>query len=130
MADLTAQVRKPVLSGAQAVNYVAVSASDTFTAAPGASYILHYKNGATPTASGAFTVTDPTTPIPPDSGAAAGFADGVTKAAGSMLANTEFVARIANTDRFRNSTGQITLVHGGTLTTVTVAILGPFPAGQ
>jgi hypothetical protein len=127
MADLTASVQAPTQTGV-APTYAACSASDTFTAVPNARYILHYKNGATATASGSFTVTDPTTPIPTGSGAAAGFADQVTKAAGSMLANTELVSQIPNTNRFRDSTGKITLVHGGTLTTLTVAIIGPLPA--
>jgi len=129
MTDLTTQVRQPGLSGAQAANYAAIAAADFFTAIPGASYILHYKNGATPTGSGIFSVTDPTTPIPSGSGAVAGFADGILKPTGAFAANTEFIARIPNSDRFRDSTGKINLVHGGgTLTTATVAILGPFPA--
>lgn len=130
MADLTAQVRQPVLSGAQAANYAAISAADFFIAAPGASYILHYKNGATPTGSGIFSVQDRNTPIPVGSAQVAGFADGLLKPTGVFAANTEFIARIANTDRFRDSLGRINLDHGGgTLTTATVAILGPYPAG-
>lgn len=127
MADLTSSVKALTALGAAPV-YVAVSAADKFTAIPNAKYILHYKNGATPTASGAFTVTDTTTPTPDGSAAAAGFADLVTKAAGSMLASTELVCVIPNSSRFRDANGQINLVHGGTLTTVTVAILGPLPA--
>lgn len=129
MADLTTQVRQPTLSGAQAANYTPISAADFFTALPGASYILHYKNGATPTGSGVFTVTDPTTPIPLHSAQVAGFADGILKPTGVFAASAEFIARIGNTDRWRDSQGRINLVHlGGTLTTATVAILGPFPA--
>lgn len=130
MADLTTAIRTPVLSGAQAVNYAAISATDFFVAAAGASYILHYKNGATPTGSGVFSVQDRNTPIPVGSGAVAGYADGITKPTGVFAANTEFIARIANSDRFRDSLGRINLDHGGgTLTTATVAILGPYPAG-
>lgn len=127
MADLTSSVQQLGNAGA-APTYATVGAADFFTAVPNARYELHYKNGATPTASGAFTVTDPTTPIPAGSGAVAGFADQVVKAAGSMLANTELKAIIANSNRFRDANGRINLVHGGTLTTVTVNILGPFPA--
>lgn len=126
MADLTAQIRQLSLVGA-APNYVAVSATDFFSAIPNARYILHYQNGATPTASGAFSITDPTTPVPPGSGAVAGFADVITKASGSMLASTELLVGISNSDRFRDANGRINLVHGGTLTTVKVAILGPLP---
>lgn len=127
MADLSAFVQKPSYTGV-APTYSAVSAADYFVAQPNSRYEVHYKNGATATASGAFTVTDPTTPVPSGSGSVAGFADAVVKAAGSMLANTELKAIIANSDRFRDSNGRINLVHGGTLTTVTVNILGPFPA--
>lgn len=127
MADLTASVQQLGVTGA-APTYVAVNAGDFFVAQPNARYELHYKNGATPTASGAFTVTDPTTPIPQGSASVAGFADQVVKAAGSMLANTELKVIISNSNRFRDNQGRINLVHGGTLTTVTVNILGPFPA--
>jgi len=127
MADLTAQVQSLTQTGV-APNYVAVSAGDFFTAQPNARYELHYKNGATPTASGAFTVTDQTTPAPTGATPGAGFADQVVKAAGSMLASTELKAIIVNSTRFRDSNGRINLVHGGTLTTVTVNIVGPMPA--
>lgn len=127
MADLSASVQKLGVVGA-APTYVAANATDFFVAQPGSRYILHYKNGATPTASGAFSVTDPTTPIPQGSSQIAGFADVVTKASGSMLANTELVVDIPNSNRHRDSNGRINLIHGGTLTTVTVCIMGPFPA--
>lgn len=127
MADQTAFVQKPTLTGI-APTYQQANATDFFTAQPNARYILHYKNGATPTATGAFTVGDNTTPIPANSGAVAGFADGVLKAAGSMLGNTELVCEIPNSNRFRDTNGRINLAHGGTLTTLTLGILGPFPA--
>lgn len=127
MADLTAQVRQPGVAG-QAPNYVAVSASDTFKPQPNSRYILHYKNGATTTGGALpFKITDPTTPIPQGSGALAGFADAIVSATG-MGATSELIAQIPNSNRFRDANGNITLVHGGTFTTVTVAILGPFPA--
>lgn len=127
MADLTSAVQQPSFAGV-APTYTAVSASDFFTAKPNSRYIIHYKNGATPTASGAFTATDQTTQIPQGSGAVAGFADAILKASGSMLASTELVSVIGKSDRFMDSTGKITLVHGGTITTVSVCILGPYPA--
>jgi hypothetical protein len=127
MADQTAFVQLPTLTGS-APTYQVANATDFFTAVPNARYELHYKNGATPTATGAFTVTDGTTPIPPGSGAVAGFADGILKATGSMLASTELVCVISNSNRFRDSNGRINLVHGGTLTTLTLGIRGPFPA--
>lgn len=126
MANLTDQVRNPGIAGL-APNYVAVSASDTFQAVPNARYVLHYKCGGTPTGVGDFKVVDTTTPTPAGAELAAGFADAVVQD-GGMLASTERVAVIPNSNRFRNSSGVITLTHGGTLTTVTLAIMGPFPA--
>jgi len=127
MADQTANIQKPGLTGV-APTYAAANATDFFTAAPNSRYEIHYKNGATPTATGAFTITDPTTVAPPGSGAVAGFADAIVKATGSMLANTELKCVISNSDRFRDANGRINFVHGGTLTTVVMNILGPFPA--
>lgn len=127
MTDMTAAVQKPSYNGV-APTYTACTAADNFTAAPNSRYILHYKNGATATATGDFHAIDQTTTIPPGSGAVAGFADAILKPAGSMLASTELVAVIDNSTRFRDNTGKIQLVHGGTLTTLSVCIMGPFPA--
>lgn len=126
MADLTSSIQKPGLVGVNPT-YAQANASDFFTAAPNSQYVIHYKNGATPTATGAFSITDPTTAIPSGSAAVAGFADAITKASGSMLASTE-LKLVVSSNRFRDANGRINLVHGGTLTTVTVGITGPFPA--
>lgn len=125
MADQTANIQKPGLTGV-APTYAAANATDFFTAQPASRYELHYKNGATPTGAATFKVTDPTTPIPAGSSAVAGFADAVIQSAG-MSATTELKAVIPNSDRFRDANGKINLVHGGTLTSVTLNILGPFP---
>lgn len=124
MTDFSAQVQKPGQAGI-APTYNAVTAADFFVAARNARYMLHYKNGATPTGAGSFKVADATTPIPPGSGAAAGFADVVVQNAG-MGATTELVSWIDNSDRHRDANGRINLAHTGTLTTVQVAIFGPF----
>jgi len=124
MADLSASVQLPSLAGA-APTYVAVSAADYFVAPPSSRYILHYKNGATTTGGSLpFKIGDPTTQAPAGSGLSAGFADAVVAATG-MLATTELVQYISNTSRFRDANGRVNLSHGGTLTTVTVAIIGP-----
>lgn len=127
MADQTANVQQPGLTGV-APTYYAANAADYFVAKPNSRYEIHIKNGATPTATGAFTVQDRNTPIPVGSAAVAGYADGVIKASGSMLASTELKSVIANSSRFMDANGRINLDFGGTLTTVTVNILGPFPA--
>lgn len=123
MTDMTAFVQNPALSGV-APTYTAVTAADYFVAQPSAKYLLHYKNGATPTGAGAFKVTDQTTPTPSGASPGAGFADAIVQNAG-MLATTELVCKIDNSNRFRDSNGRINLAHTGTLTTVTVAIIGP-----
>lgn len=119
MADLTAFIQKPGLSGV-APTYTAVNASDTFTALPGTNYELHYQNGATPTGAAVFKMVDTTTPTPDGATPAAGFADAVLSATG-MTATTE-KKHIFRSDRFRSSAGVVTLQHTGTLTTVKVAI--------
>jgi hypothetical protein len=124
---MTSAVQLPNLSGV-APTYTQCTAADKFTASPNARYMLHYKNGATAQATGgsANTITDPTTPIPAGSGLSAGFANAQTKATPGLVASEERVVWIDNSNRFRDSTGAINLVHPGTVTTVTVAIFGPF----
>jgi hypothetical protein len=126
MTDMTAAVQRPGLAGV-APTYTAVTAADFFTAQPGSAYKLHYKCGATPTGAGSFKATDPSTPIPPGSAAVAGYADAIVQNAG-MTATTELISIIPNSNRFRDAQGRINLVHTGTLTTVTLAISGPYPA--
>lgn len=126
MTDFTSLVQATGVAAA-APTYTAITATDFFTAQPSSRYILHYKNGATPTGASAFKVTDPTTPIPAGSGLAAGFADVSLKTA-DFGASSELVAQIPNTNRHRDTNGRVNLTHAGTLTTVTLAIFGPFPA--
>ncbi len=117
MADLTAQIRRPGVA-ATSPNYVAVSATDFFTAKSGARYRLHYKNGAT-VGTGVLKATDPSTPIPPGSGLAAGFAD--VTIVSNMPATSESVVVLSGS-RHVDGNGRINLTHGGTLTTITVGI--------
>jgi len=122
----TFNAQKPALAGI-APTYNVCTATDKFAAVPGSKYMLHYKNGATAQATGGAnnTVTDSTTPIPAGSGAVAGFANAITIPTPGMLSTTESVVLIDNSTRFMDAQGFINLNHPGTLTTVTVAILGP-----
>lgn len=120
MSDLTTGIQSPGLAGA-APNYQVCSAADFFTAQPNSRYMLHYKNGATPT--GILKVGDPTTAVPTGSTAVAGFAD--LQLTASLLASTERVHWIDNTNRFRDANGRVQLTHA-TPTTLTLAIFGPF----
>lgn len=117
MADLTSSIRRPGVVGTAPV-YTAVGATDFFTAKSGARYRLHYKNGATP-GTGALKVGDPSTPIPSGSGLAAGFADPTIVT--NMAASSEVVAMLSGS-RHVDGNGRINLAHGGTVTTITVAI--------
>jgi hypothetical protein len=117
MSTFVAQVAS---LAAAAPTYNVCTAADKFAAAPGAKYLLHYKNAATPT--GVLKVTDQVTPIPPGSTASAGFAD--LQVTASLLASTEAVVEINNSSRFIDGQGFVNLVNG-TPTTLTVAIIGP-----
>lgn len=129
MTDMTAFIQKPA-AVAVAPTYTAITAADNFTAAPSARYVIRYKNGATPVATSNFKVTDQSSAAQAPAGAslAGGWADLVSVPA-PMAATTEAVFEISNSNRFRDGSGKIQLVHGGTLTTVTIAIEGPFPIG-
>lgn len=117
MADLTATIKTPGTVAAAPV-YTALAATDFFTAKPGARYRLHYKNGATP-GTGLLKITDPSTPLPPGSPAAAGFAD--VSVVTNMAATSELVVMLSG-GRHTDATSRINLVNAGTLTTITVGI--------
>jgi hypothetical protein len=102
--------------------YNTATVSDTFSAVAGGRYMIHYKNGATPT--GTLKIRDRNTPIPAGSTAVAGYAD--AQASASLGASAETVYWIQNASRYMDSTGKITL-DNGTPTTLTFAIFGPMP---
>lgn len=116
MTDMTSAVQVPGTTGV-VPTYTQATASDFFTAAPGTRYMLHYKNGATPT--GIVKVLDPTTAIPAGSTAAGGFADLQVSAA--IGASSERV-HIIDSNRFRDATGKIQMTSV-TPTTLSVAVI-------
>jgi hypothetical protein len=117
---MTTFVAQALGTAAAAPTYNTCTAADKVAAVPGSKYLLHYKNGATPT--GILKVTDQTTQIPAGSTAAAGFAD--LQVTTSLLATSETMQRIDNSSRFIDGQGFINLVNA-TPTTLTVAIVGP-----
>jgi hypothetical protein len=125
MTDMSAFVQKPGYLGV-APTYTAVTAADKFLAVRGAKYMLHYKNGATAQTTGPNKVTDQTSLAPAGSSPTAGSFDALTSGGSGMGATSELVAWIDNSTRFMDGQNFINLVHPGTLTTVTVAIFGPF----
>lgn len=120
---MTSAIQKPGLV-AVTPTYTACTVADKFTAAAGSRYMLHYKNGATPT--GALKITDQTSNNQAPAGAslAAGWADAITVPA-SIAASGEAVVWIDTPARFKDGNGQVNLVHN-TPTTLSVAIFGPF----
>jgi hypothetical protein len=126
VTDFSAAVQKPTLAGV-APTYSALTGTDKFTAAPGARYMLHYKNGATSMAAGTLTIQDTTTQTPSGAAVVANQFDAVAVPT-FMAANTELVAWIDNSTRFRDAQGFINLIKTGSpvFTTMTVAIFGPF----
>lgn len=127
MTDFSANVQKPGYLGVAPI-YNTCTANDKFLATPGAKYMLHYKNGATAQASSSAPnkVSDQTSLAPSGASPAAGSFDALTSGGTGLGATSELVTWIDNSTRFRDGQGYINLVHPGTLTTVTVAIFGPF----
>lgn len=119
MTDMTPFIQAPGIVGAAPV-YTQCTATDFFTAVAGAKYLLHYKNGATPT--GIVKVLDPTSPIPAGSLAAAGYAD--VQVSASLIASAERMIQIDNASRFRDSTGKVQMTNA-TPATLTLCIVGP-----
>jgi hypothetical protein len=127
MTDFSAFVQKPGYAGI-APTYTAVTAADFFTASPNARYMLHYKNGATAQATGGSPnkITNPTAQAPAGASPSAGWQDAITQASPGMTSTSELVVWIDNSSIFRDANGRINLVHPGTLTTITLAVFGPF----
>lgn len=118
MSDFTANIHRLGYS-ATAPIYNVCTVSDKFTANPGKKYILHYKNGATPT--GIVKVVDQvsTAAQPPGTTIAGGAYDFQVSA--SIGATTEAMSQI-DAPRFRDATGAINMANV-TPTTLTVAII-------
>jgi hypothetical protein len=100
---------------AAAPTYNAANSSDTFTAAPATYYLLHVKNGS----ASAITVTiDDVASVSPAQ--ATQFNPDIQF---SVPATSERILKI-NSNRFRNTSGVITVTFSATAT-VTYAIYGP-----
>lgn len=127
MTDMTAFVQKPGYLGTTPT-YTPCTAADKFSAVRGAKYMLHYKNGATAQASSSAPnkVSDQTSLAPSGASPVAGSFDALTSGGTGMGVTSELVSWIDNSTRFMDGQNFINLVHPGTLTTVSVAIFGPF----
>lgn len=99
--------------------YTAVTATDSFPAAAGAKYVLHYKcTGGAPVVA---TIDDPTSVAPAGTLAGAFNPDPTL----SVPATTGDKMMLIDANRFRDSSGNINLAHAPT-TGGTVAVIGPF----
>jgi hypothetical protein len=130
MATITPQM--PTVSTPITPTQTAVSAADKFAANPGTTYLLHYENGATAGTATLWILSQNTT-------APAGTLLPVTVPAGATSWNDAQISALlaANAERdivldksiignFIDSTGFVNLKHNGTLTSITLAIYGPF----
>lgn len=130
MTDFSAAVQDPSAGAPVVPTYSACTATDKFSASQNSRYMLHYKNGATPTA-GAIYISEklaalPAGAVPLVAGApSTKWSDLQVIGAGGIGASTERVIVIDNISPYIDSTGFVNLLHGGTLTTLTVAIFGP-----
>jgi hypothetical protein len=132
MATLTPQM--PTVSAPITPVQTAVTAADKFLANPGCSYLIHYENGAT-AGTATLWVLDGNNPgaAVPTGAQAPAIPTGATKWSDALIsatlgANAERDIAIDKSviQNFMDSNGFVNLKHNGTLTTITVAIYGPF----
>jgi|SRR6266576_1071919 len=126
MADLSAGVQRPNAANIITPNYQACSAADKFLASLHGGYMLHYKNGAT--LAGAVYINEKQLSLPPQGAptAPAGslkWSDYVVHAA--FPATAERIVFIDDITPYIDTLGFVNMQHLGTITTMTVAILGP-----
>jgi hypothetical protein len=129
---MTTLVPQTLSTGVPAApSYTAVTAADKFAANPSGTYLLHYKNGAT-VGTAAFYVVNQVVTLPP-SVATPALPTGATHwddlpIVTSLGANAErdVFLDASIIAQYIDGTGFVNLVHNGTLTTITIALYGPF----
>jgi hypothetical protein len=132
MAILTAQM--PTVSAPITPTQTLVTAADKFLAQPGCTYLIHYENGAT-AGTATLWVLDGNNPgavVPPGAQApavptgATKWSDALISASLGANAERDIVLDKSIVQNFMDSSGYVNLKHNGTITTITVAIYGPF----
>lgn len=127
MADLSANVKAPTeASGSVVLPFAACTAADKFAASTGR-YLLIYTNGAT--ATGTVFVNEqkavaPTGATPAAPAGATKWSD--LKVGTTIPASGTYPISIADISKYVDVTGFVNLQHAGTLTTLTLGILGPY----
>ena len=114
-------------TGSVAPTFTACTAADKF-ASIGGSYMIYYRNGGTGGVTTLWALA--TVPAPP-AGVTPGVPTGATNWQDLPLASTvgtsaDRVCFIDDITPYIDNTGFVNLKHNGTLTTLTVAVLGPF----
>jgi hypothetical protein len=128
MATITTQLLS-VTSAAP--TFTAVTAADKFQSNGQGNWVVYYRNGAT-VGTGALYVTNQNVAVPPGAATPA-LPTGATNWSDDLVINN----MAATTDRallipgiyiaqFTDTTGFVNLKHNGTITTITVAVFGPF----
>jgi hypothetical protein len=123
----TIATQLPALGDDITPTFTACTAADKF-AATGGRYVLYYKSGASGAVSTIWalnTLAAPAGTIPAaNAGGATNWADG--RLSNGIASNVDAVCYIPDVVPYIDATGFVNLKHNGTLTTVTVAIFGPF----
>lgn len=124
MTTLTTQL--PGVGDDITPTFTACTAADKF-AANGGRYVLYYKSGASGAVSTIYALNAAAAP----SGTVPAAGTGGTNWADLRLSNgigatTDAVCTIPDVSAYIDATGFVNLKHNGTLTTVTVAVIGPF----
>ena len=124
MTTLPTQV--PVPGDDITPTFTQCTAADKF-AATGGRYVLYYKSGASGAVSTIYalnTLTAPTGTVPAAGAGATNWAD--LRLSNGIGASVDGVCVIPDVAPYLDATGFVNLKHNGTLTTVTVCVLGPF----
>ena len=129
MATIATQL--PTVAAPITPTYTAVTAADKFTAQPGTTYMISYVNGATAGTLTLWVLEQVATP--PVGAQAPAIPTGATKWSDALISSAlgSNASRIIVLDKsiisnFIDSTGFVNLKHNGVLTSITVAIFGPF----
>lgn len=121
--------QKPNVATPLTPSFTACTTSDKFQSNGGGTWILWYRNGATPTTQ--LYITDQNTSVPPGA-ATPGLPTGATnwsdaQVSAALGATTDRVIAIdaVNIAQYTDALGFVNLKHN-TPTTLTLAVLGPF----
>jgi hypothetical protein len=131
MTTLTVQrpQNQSAVIGSLTANFTACTAADKFSCPTGSgSYMIYYRNGGT---TGVTTLWALSTSAAAPAGVVPGVPTGATNwedlpLASTVATSTDRVCFIDDISPYVDATNFVNLKHNGTLTTLTVAVFGPF----